>query len=198
MNSIFGGQFSSRLNMNLRESKGYTYGARTAFDWRIQQPGPFLATASVQTAVTAPALVEFLKEFGGIVGANPVSPEELEFSKAYLTRGYPADFETPAQIALHLETLVEHRLPDDFFNTYTPRVEAVTTDDVANLAKKYLDLDHLAIIIVADRAKVEPGLRKLPLGKNIDFVRFDEDLHIVPAEPSRERKNLARIPQRAR
>ena len=89
MNSIFGGQFSSRLNMNLRESKGYTYGARTAFDWRIQQPGPFLATASVQTAVTAPALVEFLKEFRGIVGANPVGPEELEFSKAYLTRGYP-------------------------------------------------------------------------------------------------------------
>ena len=106
MNSIFGGQFSSRLNMNLRESKGYTYGARTAFDWRIQQPGPFLATASVQTAVTAPALVEFLKEFRGITGVNPVGPEELEFSKAYLTRGYPADFETAAQIALHLENPV--------------------------------------------------------------------------------------------
>jgi zinc protease len=135
MNSIFGGQFSSRLNMNLRESKGYTYGARTAFDWRIQQPGPFLASASVQTAVTAPALVEFLKEFQGIAGANPVGPEELEFSKAYLTRGYPADFETPAQIALHLETLVEHGLPDDFFNTYAPRVEAVTTGDVRNVAK---------------------------------------------------------------
>src|SRR5208337_3523838 len=108
---IFGGQFSSRLNMNLRESKGYTYGARTTFDWRIQQPGPFVATASVQTAVTSPALVEFLKEFQGITGAKPVGRDELEFSKAYLTRGYPADFETPAQVALHLESLVEYRLP---------------------------------------------------------------------------------------
>ena len=135
----------------------------------------------MQTAVTAPALVEFLKEFQGITGTNPVGTEELEFSKAYLTRGYPADFETPSQIALHLETLVEYRLPDDFFNTYTPRVEAVTTSNVFNVAKKYLDLDHLAIIIVADRAKVEPSLRKLSMGKNIEFVRFDEDLRVVPA-----------------
>ena len=100
MNAIFGGQFSSRLNLNLRESKGYTYGARTTFDWRIQQPGPLLATASVQTAATAPALVEFLKEFRGMAGSRPVSRQELGFAKAYLTRGYPADFETPGQIAL--------------------------------------------------------------------------------------------------
>ncbi len=73
MNTIFGGQFSSRLNLNLRETKGYTYGARTMFDWRIQQAGPFLATASVQTAVTAPALVEFLREFRGMAGSRPVS-----------------------------------------------------------------------------------------------------------------------------
>ena len=68
------------------------------------------------------------------------------------------------------------------------------TDDVLNVAKKYLDLDHLAIIVVADRAKVEPSLRKLSVGKNIDFVRFDDDLRIVPAEPSHTSKKVARIP----
>jgi zinc protease len=179
MNSIFGGQFSSRLNLNLRESKGYTYGARTAFDWRVRQPGPFQAIASVQTAVTAPALVEFLKEFRGMAGGCPVSSKELDFSKAFLTRGYPADFETPAQIASRLQTMAEYRLPDDFYNTYIPRIKAVRAEDVLRAAKKYLDLDHLAIIIVADRAKVEASLRELPVGKNIEVVCFDKDFHLA-------------------
>ena len=130
MNSIFGGQFSSRLNLNLRERKGYTYGARTSFDWRILQRGPFVASSSVQTAVTAPALVEFLKEFEGMTGARPVTAEEVEFSKAYLVRGYPAGFETPAQVASQLETLVEFRLPADYFDTFIPKISAVTPDDV--------------------------------------------------------------------
>jgi zinc protease len=180
MNAIFGGQFMSRLNMNLRESKGYTYGARSMFDWRVRQPGPFIAAASVQTAVTAPALVEFLKEFQGMAGAKPIDPKELDFSKTYLTRGYPADFETPSQIAGQLETLVEFGLPDDYFSAYIPKIEAVSTADVLEAAKKHLDLDHLAIVIVADRAKVEPGLRELPAGKNIEVVQFDENFHLVP------------------
>jgi zinc protease len=136
----------------------------------------------VQTAVTAPALVEFLKEFRGMAGKQPVTPEELAFSKAFLTQGYPADFETPAQIALHLETVVGHRLPEDCFNTYVPRIKAVSDEEVANVAKKYLDLDHLTIVIIADRAKVEPSLRELPLGVNIELVQFDDDLHLVPAD----------------
>ncbi|MGD0900170.1 MAG: pitrilysin family protein [Thermoguttaceae bacterium] len=78
MNMAFGGQFSSRLNLNLREQKGYTYGARSMFEWRVRQPGPFVATASVQTAVTAPALAEFLKELEGMVGPRPVDARELD------------------------------------------------------------------------------------------------------------------------
>lgn len=180
MNSIFGGQFSSRLNMNLRESKGYTYGARSWFDWRIRQPGPFQAVASVQTAVTAPAVVEFLKEFQGMIGAKPLTPEELEFSKAYLTRGYPAGFETPAQLASHLEVLVEHRLPDDYFNTFIPKIAAVDGADVLRVARQRLALDQLTIIVVGDRSKIEKDLRNLPEGKNLVVCRFDENFRMVP------------------
>jgi len=179
MNAIFGGQFSSRLNLNLREAKGYTYGARTAFDWRIRQPGPLLATASVETAATAPALVEFLKEFRGMAGSRPVSRQEVDFAKAFLARSYPADFETPGQIALSLETLVEYGLPGDFFGMYMPRIHAVSGEEVSRVAKRYLDADHLVIVIVADRAKVGPSLRRLPVGKELEIVRCDEDFRLL-------------------
>lgn len=178
MNAIFGGQFMSRLNMNLREQKGFTYGARTAFDWRIQQPGPFLATASVQTKVTAPAVVEFLKEFEGMRGGRPVGAQELAFSKAYLTRGYPAGFETSGQIASQLELLVEFKLPDDYFSSYIPKIDAVTAADIDRVAKKYLHPDHLSIIVVGDRSKIAGDLEKLPAGKQLRAYRFDENFRL--------------------
>ncbi len=180
MNSIFGGQFSSRLNMNLREDKGYTYGARTLFDWRVHQPGPFVAMAAVQTAVTAPALVEFLKEFDGMVGGRPVDKDELEFNKNFLTRGFPAQFETPGNVASQLETLVQFRLPDDYFNTLVPNILAVTEADVLRVAQKYLDTKHLSAIVVGDRAGIESSLRELPIGKNLTVVHFDDDFRLVP------------------
>ena len=101
-----------------------------------------------------------------------------------MTRGYPADFETPGQIALHLETLVEYGLPNDFFSTYMPRIKAVNGEEVSRVAKKYLDLDHLVIVIVADRVKVESALRKFPVGKNMEIVRFDENFRLTPASPN--------------
>jgi zinc protease len=182
MNSIFGGQFSSRLNMNLREDKGYTYGARTSFEWRVHEPGPFVAAASVQTAVTQPALVEFLKEFEGMLGKQPVTPAELEFNKTYLTRGYPAGFETPGAVANQLETLVEYGLPDDYFNTLVPRIKGVTAEEVLKVAKRYLHPDHLAVIIVGDREKTEKSLRELPIGKDLAVLKFDEQFRLVPAK----------------
>jgi len=181
MNSIFGGQFSSRLNMNLRENKGYTYGARTQFDWRAHQPGPFVAGASVQTAVTAPALIETLKEFEGMLGKRPIAAEELDFNKTYLTRGYPAAFETPGAVANQLETLVEYGLPDDYFNTVVPKINAVTAEEILAAARKYLLLDRLAVIVVGDREKIEKDLRELPLGKNLAVLKFDDDFRLVPA-----------------
>ncbi len=178
MNMVFGGQFSSRLNMNLREHKGYTYGARSAWDWRVHERGPFVATSSVQTAVTAAALSEFLKELDGMVGARLVEERELDFCKKYVTRGYTAGFETPSQVATQLETLFTYGLPDDYFNTVIPGVRAVTGEDVLRVAKKYLALDRLAIVVVGDRAKIEPELRKLPIGKDLSVWHFDDNLRL--------------------
>jgi zinc protease len=182
MNTVFGGQFSSRLNLNLREQKGYTYGARSAWDWRVRSEGLFVATSSVQTAVTAPALSEFLKELHDLAGARPVEAKELDFCKKYVTRGYTAGFETPSQVASQLETLLEYQLPDDYFNSVVPSVQAVSADDVTRVAKKYLALDRLAIVVVGDRAKIEPELRKLSVGKDLKVYRFNDAFRLEPAE----------------
>jgi predicted Zn-dependent peptidase len=182
MNAIFGGQFSSRLNMNLREDKGYTYGARSGFSWRVRQPGPFTASASVQTSVTAAALTEFMSEFAGMVGQESVTPDELEFCKSYLVRGYPADFETPRDVARQLETVVEYDLPDDYFNRVIPSVQAVTAEDVHRVAEEYLRLDRLNVIVVGDREQIESSLRDLPVGEDLSVMRFDEQFQLVPAE----------------
>ena len=183
MNMVFGGQFSSRLNMNLRERKGYTYGARSTWDWRVHERGPLVATASVQTAVTAAALAEFLKELEGMVGARPVEEKELDFCKKFVTRGYTAGFETPSQVATQLETLVAYKLPDDYFNSVVPGVWAVTANDTMRVAKQYLALDRLAILVVGDRATIEPELRKLPIGKDLTVYEFDDDFRLLPVKP---------------
>jgi zinc protease len=160
LNAILGGQFMSRLNMNLREDKGYTYGARTSFDMRLGA-GPFAAGAGVQTAVTKEAVYETLKELRGIRGAIPITPQEVEYAKQYIIRAYPAGFETPGQIAGRLEDVVVYGLPDDYFNTVVERVRAVTLDDVNRVARQYLDPSTMAVLIVGDRKTVEPGLRSL-------------------------------------
>jgi zinc protease len=170
MNTMLGGQFTSRVNMNLREDKGYTYGARTAFDYR-RSAGPFMATAGVQTAVTKESVYEFLKELRGIRGERPVTAEELDFSKQAITRGFPRTFETPEQIANRLTDVVVYNLPDDYFNNYIARVRAVTVDDINRVANRYLDPSRMAILVVGDRKVIEPGLRSLTdVGTTITFV----------------------------
>ena len=160
LNTLLGGQFTSRVNMNLREEKGYTYGARTAFDYR-RGAGPFMATAGVQTAVTKESVMEFLKELNGVRGGRPITAQELEFAKQAIIRGYPRGFETPEQISSRLMDVVLYGLPDDYFNNYIGRVRAVTLDDVNRAAGKYLDPSRMAILVVGDRRVIEPGLRSL-------------------------------------
>ena len=170
MNTMLGGQFTSRVNMNLREEKGYTYGARTSFDYR-RGAGPFMATAGVQTAVTKESVYEFLKEMRGIRGERPVSPQELEFSKQAIIRGFPRTFETPEQIANRLTDIVLYNLPDDYFNNYIASVRAVKLDDLNRVANRYLDPSRMAILVVGDRKVIEPGLRSLTdVGTTITFV----------------------------
>jgi predicted Zn-dependent peptidase len=170
MNTLLGGQFTSRVNMNLREEKGYTYGARTSFDYR-RGAGPFAASAGVQTAVTKESVVEFLKELRGVRGERPVTPAELEFARQAIIRGFPRSFETPEQIASRLTDIVLYDLPDDYFNSYIARVRAVTLKDVERVANRYLDPSKMAILVVGDRKVIEPSLRSLDtVGSTLTLV----------------------------
>jgi predicted Zn-dependent peptidase len=132
LNTIFGGSFSSRLNLNLREEHGYTYGANSFFDMRVE-PGPFTAFAAVQTDKTADALKEFFNEFTGIL--KPVPADEITRAKNYVALGLPSDFETTTDISRRLEESVVYHLPDDFFSRYVPNIEAVTGADVERVAR---------------------------------------------------------------
>jgi zinc protease len=182
MNTIFGGGFMSRLNMNLREDKGYTYGARSSFDWHVHAAGTFTASSSVKTDVTASALAEFLKEIGGIRGEEPVEMEELENAKKFITRGYTSEFETISQVAGRLEGLVEYGLPDDYFNTLIPQISAVTAEEVTKVAEKYLHPENLTIVIVGDREKVQKSLEDLMEDTPVELMKFDDDFQLVPTK----------------
>jgi predicted Zn-dependent peptidase len=181
MNTIFGGQFSSRLNLNLREDKGYTYGARSSFDWR-QQPGMFVASASVETNVTAAALAEVLKEFRGLTGDRPISEQELEFAKASIVRGFPAGFETARDIAGRLHDVVEFALPDDYLDRLVPNISAVTAAEVMQVAKRHIDPEHLSIVVVGDRSQIEAQLRGGIPSCQIDVRQFDQELKLKPVD----------------
>ncbi|HJQ34954.1 MAG TPA: pitrilysin family protein, partial [Pyrinomonadaceae bacterium] len=173
MNNLLGGGFVSRINLNLREDKGYTYGARSVFDFR-RGSGPFTAIAPVQTAVTKESVIELMKELRGVRGEIPVTPQELEYAKQAIIRGFPRTFETPSQIADRLETVVTYGLPDTYFNSYIERVQAVTLEDVNRVANQYLRPDRMAVVIVGDRAKIEQGLRSLDdLGEHITFLDIE-------------------------
>ena len=161
MNTVLGGSFTSRLNQNLREQHGYTYGASSSFNFR-PLPGPFLANSAVQTEVTDKALTEFMNEMRRIL--EPVSDDELTRAKNYVALSFPAEFQSVQQVAANLEETVTYDLPDDYFNRYTARILAVSKEEVQRVAKKYLDPDKIAIIVVGDRQKIEKGLQALSLG----------------------------------
>ncbi len=161
MNTILGGSFASRLNQNLREEHGYTYGARSFFDFQ-PLPGPFLAGAAVQTAVTDSSLIEFMKELRGIL--EPVSPDELVRAKNFVALRFPSRFQTVAETAGELAELEQFGLSSDYFNQYVQRILAVTREDVQRVARRYLDPDKMAIVLVGDRATIEDVVRALDLG----------------------------------
>ena len=164
MNAVLGGQFVSRLNLKLREEKAFTYGARTGFDWR-RGLGPFALQASVHTAATAEAIRDCLSEFAGIRGERPATEHELALAKASLTRGFPRHFETAQQLSRAVVQLTLFGLPETYFDEFVPRVNAVTIDDVTRVAQAYLGPDRTTVLVVGDRAVVEPSLRELGLGE---------------------------------
>ncbi len=161
LNTILGGSFTSRLNYNLRETHGYAYSAGSSFVLR-PLPGPFIASASVQTEVTDKALTEFIKELQGILGE--ITEEELTRARNYEALGYPKEFQTTGQIAGALTELVSYGLPDTYFNDYVKNILAVTKEQVQAAARKYIDPNRVALAIVGDRAKIETSVRALNLG----------------------------------
>jgi zinc protease len=164
LNMILGGQFVSRVNMNLRQDKGYTYGVRTGFDLR-RGLGPFVLQTSVGTEVTAAAIREAQKELDDIRGARPVTDDELALARASITRGYPRGFETAQQVARGVTSLALHALPDTYFEEFVPKVEAVTREDIARVAALYLDPARMVTLAVGDHDRIAPTLMSLNLGE---------------------------------
>jgi predicted Zn-dependent peptidase len=161
MNTILGGAFSSRLNLNLREKRGYTYGASSGFDMRLE-PGPFSAQAGVQTDKTAESLTEFFNELNGML--KPVPVEELARAKNYVALRFPGTFETTGDISRRLEDVLVYDLPEDYFSRYVQNIQAVTAAEVQRVAQKYIQPERLAIVVVGDRKTIEPRIQALKLG----------------------------------
>ena len=162
LNTILGGAFTSRLNQNLRETRGYTYGAFSQFVPR-RLSGAFVALASVVTAKTDSSLIEFLKELRRIRDET-VAPAELAKAQAYLTLGLPGDFETTGGAAARFRELLSLGLPLDYYDRYVDRINAVTAADVQRVARQYIDPDRFDIVVVGDKAKIEAGIKALNEG----------------------------------
>jgi zinc protease len=162
MNAVLGGLFSSRINLNLREKHGYTYGAFSHLDWR-RQAGPFVVSTAVQSESTAPAAREALAEIERIRAA-PVTEDELSLATSYLDGVFPIRYETTDAIAGALATLVQYDLPDDFYDTYRGHIRAVSTDEVLRVARAHLHSDALQMLVVGDPDNVRQPLESTGFG----------------------------------
>lgn len=161
LNTILGGSFTSRLMQNLRETHGYTYGASSGFGLR-RNAGPFQVRAEVVSAKTDSALIEFMRELRAIRDTVPAA--ELAKAKRYLQLGLPEGFETTGGIAGEMLPLITYGIPLDFYQTAVQNIGAVTQADVRRVARQYVDPDHLTVVVVGDRATIEPRLRALRTG----------------------------------
>jgi zinc protease len=162
MNAVLGGLFGSRINLNLREVHGYTYGASSYYDWR-RGPGPFVISTAVESQVTAPALREILHEVDSIRSAE-ISPDELSLAKEYLKGVFPIRYETTAAIASALATLVIYDLATDYYDSYRRNVHDVSGASVLEAAKSHLHPEQLQTVIVGDAEAVRKSLGELELG----------------------------------
>lgn len=164
MNVVLGGTFGSRLNMNLREDKHWSYGAHSLLAGaRGQQP--FLAYAPVQTDKTSEAMAEMNREFRAIAGQRAPSPEEVAKAQDNLTLKLPGSRETMAALGASIARIVQFGLPDDYYETYAGRVRALRVSDVADAAKSVIHPDNMVWVVVGDRARIEAGIRALGLGE---------------------------------
>lgn len=173
MNMILGGKFTSRINLNLREDKGYTYGARSLFIYR-KGIGPYLTYAPVHAEYTRESIRELLLEFDGIRGDKKVTEEELRDTKNNLILGYPSEFDTIGKIANKFSEQIIYRLPKDTFESYISNIESVTTEDVIEAAKSHIQPGKMQIVVVGDSKVIGPAIGELELG-DITYLNSDGD-----------------------
>jgi zinc protease len=170
MNAVLGGLFSSRINLNLREAHGYTYGAFSAFEWR-RGAGPFVVHTAVKSDVTGEAVKEILREIDRM-RATEIGQEELTLATSYLDGVFPIRYETTSAIAAALANLVIHELPDDYYDDYRSRVRAVTTAGVLRAARTHLHPDALRVVVVGDPAAIGASVGEVT-GSSVEIVTPD-------------------------
>ncbi len=176
VNNVFGGSFSSRINMNLREDKHWSYGSYATMPAARGQR-PYFSISPVQTDKTKESLSELVKEYHDITGSRPIVADELGREQGNATLGLPAQFETVQQLAGAYSQILQYGLPEDYFNTYTQKALALTPDAANAVAKKLIQSDHVIWVVVGDMSKVEAGIRDLKLG---EIHKIDADGNAVP------------------
>lgn len=158
MNHILGGLFQSRLNHLIREVKGYSYGVGSGFEFG-RGPGAFQAGGEIVTEKSDSALIDFMNELRGVQGGKPFTEDEIKQGKESLVQALPRRFASVDGVAGAISQLYTQDLPQTYFQEYAAKINAVTSDDLVRVAKKYIDLDNMAIVIVGDREAIEPKLR---------------------------------------
>jgi zinc protease len=162
LNDLFGGQFTSRLNLNLRQDKGYSYGFHSGFDW-YRQASLIWAGGAVQSEVTKESIEETLKEFRDIGKTRPVTKTEFKTTKEGILRMFPSGFETSSQILDHLANIAHFKLPDDYYATFTKAIGDVTLSDIHRVAQNWANMQHISLLIVGDLKSVAPHIVNLGL-----------------------------------
>lgn len=161
MNSLLGGVFGSRINLNLRERHGYTYGARSSFAYR-REAGPFVVSTPVRNEVTGASVREILSELQRIRSGD-VTDDELRDAKNYLMGVFPNTVQTASDLASRLTEMELYGLPENYFDTYRERIAGVTREDIAHVANKYVHPDRVAIVVVGRVSDVQPQLSELQI-----------------------------------
>ena len=175
VNDVFGGVFSSRINMNLREDKHWSYGVHSVLEAARGQR-PYLSFSPVQTDKTKDSLAELVKEYNNVVGSKPISGQELKDAQKNRTLSLAGSFETVQQLAVAYTNILQYNLPEDYYNTYTQKALALTADSANEVAKRFIQPSHLIWVVVGDMSKVESGIRELNLG---EVRKIDADGNLV-------------------
>ena len=179
MNTVLGQLFQSRLNHLIREVKGYSYGVGSSFAFG-RGPGAFRAGGDIVTAKTDSALIDFMNELKGVQGSKPFTEDEIQQGKESLIQSLVRRFESVGISASSISNLYLQGLPETYYRDFASNVNAVSPDDMTRVAKKYIDLDHLSLVIVGDRALIEEPLRKTGIAP---VVLLDIDGKPIPVTP---------------